>query len=362
MPNHRWMMPTCLALLLSPVFVWAQESAEVVVEEAEVVTADGGDVATVEEEAGRQFRALAIDPREADGQSYFIRQSSDAFVDPDQRQSLEAKYYFVLGAPPADSTKEEEVAFYFETPASDEIVRSFGELASTATKQRPAKAMGGWLDANAKPQPSRLAIYLGGASQEGGKSGGGGTLLICRAAPGEGDAAAIESVTAQRELAADEPVIDIALWEIPEAWKSKATLLSRLVALLKRVDGRYCVDFYSQSLNAEADCRLWLTAEDYPLGRPIALAFAPLAIRKESQQIAPTDIVEVTYLGSENQRTRIGVDFPMCRPALMEQMQRLTAARRPQGNRAAKGPDLSKLLGADLLEEFSRRIVNGTYK
>jgi hypothetical protein len=356
------MMPPLLALLLIPVFVWAQETAEGVVEEAEVVTADSGDVATVEEEAGHQFRALAIEPREADGQPYFIRQSSDAFVDPDQRLSLEAKYYFVLGAPPPSSTKQDEVAFYFEAPDSEEVVEAVGELASTVTKHQPMKAMGGWLDANAKPQPSRLAIYLGGANQGDGKASSGGKLLVCRAAPGEGEVAAIESVLAHRELPADEQVIDVTLWEIPEAWKSKATLLSRLVALLKRVDGRYCVDFYSQSLNAEADCRLWLTAEDHPLGQPIALAFAPLAIRKESQQIVPTDIVVVTYSRGENQRTRIGVDFPLCRPALMEQMQRLTAARRPQGNRAAKGPDLSKLLGADLLEEFSRRIVNGTYK
>ncbi|MBX7075028.1 MAG: hypothetical protein K1X71_17940 [Pirellulales bacterium] len=362
MPTKRWMTPLLLSLFLSPVFVWSQESADAEVEEAEVVTADSGDVATVEEEASHQFRALAIEPREADGQSYFIRQSSDAFVDPDQRQSLEAKYYFVLGTPPPNSTKQEEVAFYFETPASVEIVRSFGELPSAATKQQPAKAMGGWLDANAKPQPSRLAIYLAGAIQRDGKASSGGKLLVCRAAPGEVEVATIESVLAHRELPADEQVIDVAMWEIPEAWKSKATLLSRLVALLKRVDGRYCVDFYSQSLNAEADCRLWLTTEDHPLGRPISLAFGPLAIRKESQQIVETDIAELTYFGAEGQRTRIGVDFPMCRPALMEQMQRLTAARRPQANRAAKGPDLSKLLGADLLEEFSRRIVNGTYK
>jgi len=76
----------CLATLtLAPPTVQAQD----------VVAEDD---AVVEEPAAESvpWEPEVVEPRTVEGATYWQRQSSDAFVDPDQRQNLVPKYYFVL--------------------------------------------------------------------------------------------------------------------------------------------------------------------------------------------------------------------------------------------------------------------------
>jgi hypothetical protein len=149
-------------------------------------------------------------------------------------------------------------------------------------------------------------------------------------------------------------------WDISPDWKSKSALLNRVIAVLKRVDDRYCVDFYGAALHADADCRVWLAPGDHEFGAPRGVFFIELPILKEATGEPQVRRISVCAVQFENQA--IAFDFPLCKPALMEQMQRLAANRPSKPGEEANGPDLTRIVGPDLLDEFARRLVNGTYR
>lgn len=330
---------SCAALIAGGTSLAQDEGVVVedegIVEQAVVVDEDGIAVADDESSSGGGWSALPVAARELDGQRVFMRQSSDAFADPDQRMSLEPKYYFVLeesDVPAADSSRR-------GPPIDDSVVSAIGSAAG-------ARSSVHWLDYNAtKPELVAVLTFAHDAPVA--------TLHV-----GKLDAGTL-SAPKSRELTGE--VVDcpapLATWDISPAWKSKSALLSRVIAVLKCVDDRYCVDFFGASLHPDADCRVWLTPRDHEFGAPQGVSFIDLPIVKEEQQAQPISVCAVQFANRA-----IAFDFPLCRPALMEQMQRMAANRPAGAGQQSSGPDLTRLVGADLLDEFARRLVNGTYR
>lgn len=346
-----WLFPSC---------AFAQDVEEAVVVDDDGVVAEEA----VADESANGWSALPVEARQVGDKLAFARQSSDAFADPDQRQALEPKYYFVLEPKPA-----EPVGPFRNGPTPTNVAASVSDSVGTmsAIAGALASAIAGqdtsvtaaWLD-RASETPTSLAV-LSKVPRDSMTQ-----LSIAKCAwpkPGQeiaGEAKAggitIQGIPARRSVPENETALALDAWDIPPAWKSKSTFLSRIVAVLKLVDGRYCVDFHSPSLNEEADCRVWLTPADHEFGAARGIEFIELPIVKGDQP-QPVWVCAVDYGGR-----RIAFDFPLCRPAIMEQMQKLMASQKPKPGQTAKGPDLSKIVGEDLLDEFARRLVNGTYK
>ena len=81
--------------ICGPHWAAAESREEAVVVDEEPAATEVADA--VEKTAVKGSRtARAIEPRQIDGQAVYIRHSSDAFNDPDQRMWLEPKYFFVL--------------------------------------------------------------------------------------------------------------------------------------------------------------------------------------------------------------------------------------------------------------------------
>ena len=228
-----------------------------------------------------------------------------------------------------------------------------------------------WLDYNSR-RPKLLAMLTGlnGSSDSGGQV----SLAVIRSHASD-DSLQLDKMLAERTLPRSElvepsrPSAILATWDFPNGLANKAAFLNRLVALLKQIDGRCCVDFYGTNLHTDGDCRLWLAPKDDPLGRPFAIRFVDIPVRKETGKIAAVTVLAVTLRAVDGSISEIGLDFPLCRPALMEQIQKLTASSKSKasggptpGRKLQNGPDLVNLVGDDLLEEFARRLVNGTYR
>jgi hypothetical protein len=346
----------CFPMLPAP----GQE--EGVVEEA-VVVDEGGAVSTENDSAAADFAARPIEPRLLEGQNVYIRHSSDAFDDPDQRMSLEPKYFFVLPRPEPSTIASPSAASLSRNaritapPNHEDLARRAEALGDALTSNQSADAVALWLDYN-NPKPKLLATLAPADADS-------ATLSVFRAKI-DGDAVLLERLAAQRSILrrnlATEPRNSIATWDFPKDWAGKSLFLNRLVAVLGCVDGRYCVDFYGTNLNPDADCRVWLMRKQDIPQRPVALRFTEIHLLRETGKVAPVSVLAVRWRAPDGQLSEMAIDFPLCRPAVMEQMQKLAADRKTADSANQQGPDLEKIVGADLLEEFARRLVNGTYR
>ena len=346
----------------------------IVVEEEGIVSespaSDEGDAAVVEGDTAAEWNARPIAQRKVGDTSVYVRQSSDAFFDPDARQALEPKYYFEVEEPlpptaSLDRRQGESAPARFELsddPALAALASRFPldftvKEGDSDAEARNSGAEAQWLDYVSGDRAKLVAVLLPPAKVSDSDQA---QLLVLRVKQ-NGDHWVVDKVVAERSLAAKElaPVaagrLRLDTWDRPLGLGSKAVFLGRVIAVLKLVDGRYAVDFYGEALHPDSDCRVWLSPPGHDLGTPRGIRFSELPVRKGADRVATAWVLAVDYERADGSHATIALDYPICRPAIMAQMTKINNPRKP-------GPDLQKLLGDDLLDEFTRRIVDGTYK
>lgn len=317
--------------------------------------------------------ARAIPLRKVGERDAFVRHSSEAFEDADNRMSLELKYYFELPATKIDSTEaiEGPLAKGPKLEPGEKLAAGPEVAAEPWAKSLPMSldtmdTKPGFdiefLDYVAGAKAKTIATLLPAADgQEKSKT----TLLVARVAEPT-DGLQINKAVAAREIDSRElpqgcvPGGLLDAWDRPKTLGTRAMFVGRVIAVLKQIEGRYAVDFFGDTLNQESDCRVWLWREGDALGRPVGIRFAEIPIKKGPTEVSNVWALAVTVRGADDSLRTIAFDYPLCRPAVMAQMQR--AASTAGGGKPAASPDLEKVVGADLLDEFSRRLVNGTYK
>jgi hypothetical protein len=387
-----------LAILCAAVLpaVWAKTAhgcedpaiaEEAIVEEGVVVDSeptvtDEGETTVVETGSSTEWSARPIRQREVGAVPAYVRQSSDAFENPDARQSLELKYYFEVPDAMAMATsldrRQGDPALgriELDGPAAlgdlaDRFPLDFGRAAEATEANAEAQNAGAeaqWLDYVSGDRAKLVAVLLpatAGKEKEiaadAGDPANDAWLLVLRVKLA-GDHWVVDKKLAARAIDAQELPppspgrMRLDTWDRPMGLGSKSVFLGRLIGVLKVVDGRYAVDFYGEALHPDSDCRVWLAPPEHSLGTPRGIRFSELPVRKADDRVATAWVLLVDYETSAGARSTIALDYPICRPAIMAQMSKINNPRKP-------GPDLQKLLGDDLLDEFTRRIVDGTYK
>ena len=353
----------------------------IVVEEEGIVSespaSDEGDAAVVEGDTAAEWNARPIAQRKVGDTSVYVRQSSDAFFDPDARQALEPKYYFEVEEPlpptaSLDRRQGESAPARFELsddPALAALASRFpldftvkegdsdAEARNSGAEVRNSGAEAQWLDYVSGDRSKLVAVLLPPVKDSDSDQA---QLLVLRVKQA-GDHWVVDKLVAERSLAAKELApaaagrLRLDTWDRPMGLGSKAVFLGRVIAVLKIVDGRYAVDFYGEALHPDSDCRVWLSPPGHELGTPRGIRFSELPVRKGADRVATAWVLAVDYERADREHATIAIDYPICRPAIMAQMTKINNPRKP-------GPDLQKLLGDDLLDEFTRRIVDGTYK
>lgn len=349
----------------------------IVVEEEGIVSESPagkeGDAAVVESDSAAEWNARPIAQRKVGDAPVYVRQSSDAFFDPDARQALEPKYYFEVEKPlpPAaslDRRQGEPAPARIELsddPALADLADHFPLDFGADARSLGAEAQ--WLDYVSGDRAKLVAVLLPPAKASGattadatGDPANQAQLLVLRVKQA-GDHWVVDKLVAERSMAAGELApasagrLRIDTWDRPMGLGSKAVFLGRVIAVLKIIDGRYAVDFYGEALHPDSDCRVWLSPPGHELGTPRGIRFSELPVRKGADRVATAWVLAIDFERADGERATIAIDYPICRPAIMAQMSKLNNPRKP-------GPDLQKLLGDDLLDEFTRRIVDGTYK
>ena len=417
-PRHAARPVACgtvlaLANLLSagwPAWTTAGEDA-VLVEEAIVVeeglvvdeeegivsespAGEEGDAAVVEGDSATEWNARPIAQRKVGDAPVYVRQSSDAFFDPDARLALEPKYYFEVEEPlpPAASLDRRQgeptparielsddpaladLADHFPLRFGAEAPNTGAEARDSGAEARNSGAEAQWLDYVSGDRAKLVVVLLppvkasdaitanvaGDSTDSSSDAADQAQLLVLRVKQA-GDHWVVDKLVAERSFAAGELApasagrLRIDTWDRPMGLGSKAVFLGRVIAVLKVVDGRYAVDFHGEALHPDSDCRVWLSPPGHELGTPRGIRFSELPVRKGADRVASAWVLTVDYERADGERATIALDYPICRPAIMAQMSKLNNPRKP-------GPDLQKLLGDDLLDEFTRRIVDGTYK
>lgn len=371
----RW---TCrrfvpLGLLAAACAVWAAaetcargDDAVVVEQESAVVSEEEGVVS--DDEAGSAFTANEVVMRKVGERMAYIRQSTEAFADPDQPKSLELKYYFLL----TDDAPFPSGNLAHDPAADRSITLSGGDVAVpdavgkrlplSVGKQSTGDMAVEWQDYLATPQPRNLVALLRPVGDEPAR------LLAVRV-EGEGDQLTIKKLTAEREIPADElPAAKsvqrlVDTFDRPAGLSAKAAMFGRLVAVLKVVGGRYAVDLYSERLHPESDCRVWLTPAEHAWGQAVAVSFRELPIRRGADEVVDVTVCSVAFENRQGKRTQIAFDYPLCSPAVVEQFRKMQAQQNKKPTAAKPNePDLAKMLGADVLAEFESRLVNAPYK
>lgn len=349
----------------------AQESGE---EEAAVVV--GEDEAVVSETSDAQasaWNARAISLRPVGDKPAYVRQSSEAFEDADARLGLELKYYFELPPTKIDSTaaiegplaKGRKLEPGEQLLAGPEITSQPWAgalpLALDSMSLRPGFDVE-FVDYEAGAKAKVIAAILPPGKSAGDKS----TLIVARTSSAAGGLQ-IDKTNAVREFPTAElpqhcvPGGLLDTWDRPKTLGSRALFVGRVIAVLKLVDGRYAVDFYGEALHPDSDCRVWLWRDGDSLGKPVGIQFTEVAVKKGPDAVGNAWVLAVAIDGAGDALRTIAFDYPLCKPAVMAQLQ--AAAPKPgAGGKAAPPPDLEKMVGSDLLDEFSRRLVNGTYK
>ncbi|MBX7168157.1 MAG: hypothetical protein K1X74_17610 [Pirellulales bacterium] len=359
------LMTAALTLPASP---WARAQDEAVVAEDEVVVAEDapaeGEIAST---APQEWNPPLVHARSVGGETYWQRQSSDAFLDPDQRLNLVPKYVFVLPDPNADllgsfrqgpalaDGQALQLKSGVDAPALAGIFPCVPSDAGRAWQ---------WLDYE---DGAKAHLLVGLVS---GQADAPAQLFVARlAAPAS--AGQIDRIVAQREVPAAEIIADVLpggaldTFDRPAEYGSRKTLVGRVIAVLKRHDGHYAVDFAGENLHPDSDCRVWLSPVEHDFGHPVAIRFVSLPIQRDSGKISPVTVLSVVYRGPNDKLHQIAIDFPLCSSPLLAQLRQLADQARSTGKpgaRASSADQATALLGEDLAEELARRLVNGIYR
>ncbi len=352
----------------SALAVSAGEPAIVVEDEAVVVSDGEGDTVIVEESADQVWKALPVKIREVGGETAFIRQSTDAYVDPDDPMNLEPNYFFVLedipwseegnlsrgeasaGESISLGRRARNLSFAKAFPIPDNLEKLDGDLHLE------------WLDMQVGALDTRrvmVALYVPDDSAA-------AKLAVLRLRKQRGSWS-VERVGAAKELApgsipagvAPGSVIDT--YNPPDELGGARVFFSKIIAVLTEVDGRYAIEFNGDSLSDTGVTRVMLTPVDHPLGRPVDIRFIEIPIARQDDRVAPATVLAVLYEAADGERTAIAIDYPLASTPLMVQMRQLVTRDNNRGGEDDTEDRLTKLLGADLVDELSRRLVNAQY-
>ncbi len=342
--------------------------AVVVEEETEVVV---GEEVAVEENgtADSTWRALPVESREAEGEPIFIRQSTDAFVDPDSPGNLEPKYYFVLdegGRSPVANLRrgpsldpDTAIAWSTELASSElgiELPPTVGELAVHPRLHAE------WIEQSegAEAKSRHLALLAVPDASDTAR------LLVLKSRLRD-DRLDVEKVVARRELPAEElpasgrpgallDVID------PVVEPSAAQgLFGRVIAVLKRADNRFAVDFYGEKLRPSGDTRVLLTGINDALGQAQEIAFVDLPVQSSAGGAKSVTVLAAHYESAGGEPAQIAVDYPLARTPLMVQLKSLLDAASQGGGDPSSAGNLARLIGEDILDELAQRMVDAQY-
>lgn len=339
----------------------ADEEASAIVDDETVVSEEG----TSQGDGGWKARRISL--RKVGETPAFTRHSSEAFEDPDDRMSLELKYYFDL---PVESAADIAASTAGKLSRGRKLDPSANLIAGPQIQSsgigiplpQPLHIGAGniendveWLDYQSGDKAKVIAGLF--AANEDSLA-----LVVARVAPHE-QGLALDKQIALRQVKADElpaRCLDGGLldtWDRPRSLGSRAMFLGRVIAVLKQQGGRFAVDFHGEMLHPDSDCRVWLWREESGIGRPVGIRFVEIPVKKSAGTVGTTWVLAVVIAGNDPPVRAIAFDYPLCRPAIMAQLQR-TGENSSSGSQ----PDLEKLVGADLLDEFARRLVNGTYR
>ena len=366
----KWLLSIGLfaALTTSPLSVLfaADEEAVVAADEELIVGADDDEVVGDEDESSlRVWPPLRLKPRELNGHKVYFRQTSDAFVDPDKPMELEITYCFLLGT---KSVHVSESLSRGKDPKKDlarlqvalPLKKELGEVSRPSSNSSAGAVELEWVNYNGIKLRKKIAVLRFAAGDEKAR------LAVYRAGSILGSWRVNARLATRTFPVADLPqralpggLLDT--WDIPAGAGTRAGLYGRVIAVLKHIDGRYAVDFYGEALHKDSDCRVWLSRGGHPWGAPVAIRFIKVPIRKPTGNVASVAVLAVEFEDKDGQRTPIAIEYPLCRPVLIQQMQAL-ADRLASSSKNSPPPDLAKLLGEDLLDELSRRLVNGNYR
>jgi hypothetical protein len=331
--------------------------------EEEIVVGDDVGVVSDETSALSGWCLLECPQRTVDGRTVFVRQSAEAFEDPDARQGLEPKYFFKLAedlSPPRENLSRPNDAHKLAALSLPDGRRfDFAPATDDDLEENPA-AEAEWIDWRAKPSAKSLATLWIDDQQQ-------AHLQVLEADPDQ--PGVIRKVLAERSFPASELVLPhqkgglLDTCDRPELRPREATFFGRVIALLKQVDGRYVVDLYGEKLHEDSDCRVQLTPAEHPWGRPIAVQFAEIPVRRGDGRIADVSVLAVTYRNDDGSLRHVGVEFPLCNTIALSQLRKMSALIPKNASAQAKpGPDVRKLLGPDVAEELERRLVDGHYR
>jgi len=361
------LLVVCRALAGFP--VTADEPAVVVEDDDVVVVSDDEEVVIAEESIGRDWQAKAVKPHKVGGQLAYIRQSTDAFVDPDKPLELEPNYYFVLDDVPWTTSGNLRLD---DAPASAGTIRlgrrarKLSFAAAFPYPENVARIEGDlhlqWLDMQVGALATRrvlAGLYVP-------RNASMAELAVLRARR-DGDGWRVEKIAARRSIPAEEVRIEVPTGNLidtynpPDKLGGARVFLSKVIAVLSRYQGRYAVEFYGDSLRKSGDCRVLLTAEDNPLGRPVGIRFIELPIARQPDRVVPTTVLAVAYENSDGERTAIAVDYPLASTPIMVQMRQLVTRESKRGEKDGTEDRLTKMLGEDFVDELARRLVNAKY-
>jgi len=307
---------------------------------------------------------LECPTRQIDGRTVFVRRSAEAFDDPDARGGLELKYFFNLPSdlcPPHGNLSrgtvlEQGISIELSPVEMQEVMP-----ASAATLAEVPATEAEWLDWRQKPKAKSLALLT---CDEAGQA----KLRVLEAAP-DTSPLAVEKLIAERTFPTGELAIPhqvgglLDACDRPALRPREAAFFGRVIAILKQIDGRYAVDLYGEKLHQDSDCRVLLTPVEHPWGRPVAVQFVEIPIRRSDGTIAPVSVLDVTYRRQDGALKHVGCEFPLCSTIALAQMRKMSSLI-PK-NAASQGrpaPDVRKLLGPDVAEELERRLVDGHYR
>lgn len=346
---------------------FADEPA-IVVEDEAVVVSDDDQTVTVEESGDQFWKALPVRIREVGGEQAFIRQSTDAYADPDDPLNLEPNYFFVLedipwseegnltrgGDSPGESIslgrRARNLSFAEAFPIPDNMKKVDGDLHLE------------WLDLQVGPLDTRrvlAALYVPENSEAAELA-----LLRLRKQRGSWN---VDRIGATKEVALGSvakgasPGSLMDTYNPPDELGGARVFFSKIIAVLIEVDGRYAIEFNGDSLSDSGVTRVMLTPVDHPLGRPVDIRFVEIPIARQDDRVVPATVLAVVYENADGERTAIAIDYPLGSTPLMVQMRQFVTRENNRGGEDDTEDRLTKMLGQDLVDELSRRLVNAQY-
>jgi len=343
---------------------------DIVVEDDDVVVvADDEGLVVTEEATGTAWKALAVEPRKVGGETAYIRQSTDAFADPDKPLALEPNYYFVLDEVPwtaAGYLEREDLTASEETIRLGRRARKLSFADAFPLPKNINQVDGDlhvqWLDMKVGPLATRrvlAALYVPQSATQ-------AELAVLRARS-DGNGWKVEKIAASRSIPAERVRIDVPTSSLldtynpPDDLGGARVFFSKIIAVLTRFEGRYAVEFHGDTLRDSGVCRVLLTADDHPLGRPVAIRFIELPIAREDDRVVPATVLAVAYGNTDGERAAIAIDYPLASTPLMAQMRQLLLRENKRGGEDDSEDRLTKMLGVDLADELSRRLVDALY-